>query len=203
VIYVVIGRRLRRGAKCRRLSFSQPLKDINMNNTDNNLDRDANRDPLSGAPGAHPVGVGVGAALGGAAAGAATGTVAGPIGTAVGAVVGAVVGGLAGKSVAESIDPTREDAYWRDNYTSRPYVTSNAVYDDYGPAYRYGTDAYVRSPGRRFEDAEAELGRDWNKARGQSTLEWEHARAASSDAWHRVSNSVERAVPGDSDRDGR
>ena len=26
---------------------------------------------------------------------------------------------------------------------------------------------------------------------------------ASRDAWHRLSNSIERAVPGDSDRDGR
>lgn len=174
-----------------------------MKNPDNNLDRDANRDPLTGAPGAHPFGVGVGAALGGAAAGAATGTIAGPVGTAVGAVVGAVVGGLAGKGVAESIDPTREDAYWRDNFATRPYVASGAHYDDYGPAYRFGTDAYGRYPGRRFEDSEAELARDWNNARGNSSLDWAHAKAASSDAWHRVSNSVERAAPGDSDRDGK
>ena len=70
------------------------------------------------------------------AAGAATGTVAGPVGTAVGAAVGAVVGGLAGKGIAEAIDPTVEDAYWRDNYRSRPYA-SDASYDDFGPAYAY------------------------------------------------------------------
>lgn len=173
------------------------------NNLDRDLDRDANRDPLSGTPGAHPVGVGVGAVLGGAAAGAATGTIAGPVGTVVGAAVGAVVGGLAGKGVAESIDPTREDAYWNENYTSRPYVRAGADYNDYGPAYRYGTDAYARQPGRSFEDSEAELQRGWDKARGTSTLDWDHAKNASRDAWHRVSNSVERAVPGDSDHDGK
>ena len=79
-----------------------------------------NRHPLTGAPGAHPVGTGLGAALGGVAAGAATGTVAGPVGTLVGAAIGAVVGGLAGKGIAETIDPTAEDAYWRDNYRGRP-----------------------------------------------------------------------------------
>ena len=83
----------------------------------------ANRDPLTGAPGAHPVGTAAGAVAGGLATGAAVGTVAGPVGTAVGAAVGAVVGGLAGKGIAEQIDPTVEDAYWRDNYASRPYAS--------------------------------------------------------------------------------
>ena len=174
-----------------------------MQNNENNLDRDANRDPITGAPGAHPIGVGVGAALGGAAAGAAAGTVVGPVGTLVGAAVGAVVGGLAGKGVAESIDPTIEDAYWRDNYATRPYVTSGAKYDDYGPAYKYGTDAYVRQPNRSFQDAEADLARDWTNTRGTSSLEWENAKHAASEAWHRTSNAIERAVPGDSDRDGK
>ena len=182
---------------------SQALKDYNMQNIDKNLDRDANRDPITGAPGAHPVGVGLGAALGGAAAGAVTGTMAGPVGTVVGAAVGAIVGGLAGKGVAESIDPTREDAYWRDNYTTRPYVSAGAKYDDYGPAYRYGTDAYLRQPTRSFADSETELARDWGKARGASNLDWERAKNATSDAWHRASNAIERAIPGDSDRDGK
>src|SRR5919198_17872 len=94
---------------------------------------DRNEDPISGAPGAHPVGVGVGAAAGGAATGAAVGSVAGPVGTAGGIAAGAVVGGLAGKAVAEQIDPTAEDAYWRDNYQNRPYFEQGATYDEYQP----------------------------------------------------------------------
>jgi len=170
---------------------------------DNNTKTDANRDPITGAPGSHPVGTGVGAAVGGVAAGAAAGSVAGPVGTVVGAAVGAVVGGLAGKGVAESIDPTREDAYWRDNYTSRPYVDSGASYDDYGPAYGYGVNAYSRYPGRSFDDVESDLSRDWDSSRGTSSLTWDRAKHATRDAWHRVSDTVERAVPGDSDRDGK
>ncbi len=161
-----------------------------------------NRDPLTGTSGAHPVGTGVGAVAGGLATGAAVGTVAGPIGTAVGAAVGAIVGGLAGKGIAEQIDPAREDAYWRDNYSSRPYV-SGASYDDYGPAYSYGWSSYTKYPGRKFEDVESDLSRDWSTVKGKSSLTWDRAKQATRDAWNRVSDTVERAVPGDSDRDGK
>ena len=159
----------------------------------------------------HPVATGTGAVVGGAlggvaggaAAGAAVGGMTGPVGAAVGAVAGAVVGAMAGKGAAKAVDPAVEDAYWRENYSSRPYITSGTAYDEYEPAYRYGVDAYTRYPDRKFEDVEADLGRDWNTTRGKSRLEWENAKHATRDAWHRVSNAVERAVPGDSDRDGR
>ena len=163
----------------------------------------ANRDPLTGAPGAHPIGTGVGAVAGGMAAGAAAGTVAGPVGTVVGAAIGAVVGGLAGKGVAERIDPTREDAYWRDNYSRRDYVTPGSTYDDYGPAYGYGVSSYGAHAGRKFDEVESDLSRGWDKARGKSSLSWDKAKLATRDAWHRVSDTVERAVPGDSDHDGK
>jgi hypothetical protein len=163
----------------------------------------ANRDPITGAPGSHPVGTGLGAAAGGMAAGAAAGTVAGPVGTVVGAAIGAVAGGLAGKGIAEKIDPTIEEAYWRENYVSRPYVNKSYSYDDYGPAYMYGVDNYSRYQGRKFEDIESDLGRDWQRAKGKSRLAWEDAKHATKDAFHRVSDTVERAVPGDSDRDGK
>lgn len=159
----------------------------------------------------HPVATGTGAVLGGAAggiaggaaAGAAMGGMTGPVGAAVGAVAGAVVGALAGKGAAKAADPAVEDAYWRDNYSSRPYVTSGAGYDDYGPAYRYGVDSFGRHPNRSFDEVESDLGRDWHASRANSSLEWEHAKHATRDAWHRLSDTVERAVPGDSDRDGK
>ena len=161
--------------------------------------------------GDHPAAKGVGAVVGGvtggvaggAAAGAAVGGMTGPVGAAVGAAVGAVVGAVAGKGVAKAADPIAEEAYWRDNYSTRPYVSSADKYDDYGPAYRYGVESYSRYPDRSWDEVEPELSRDWGSARGQSSLEWERAKHASRDAWHRVSNTVERAIPGDSDRDGR
>ena len=165
--------------------------------------KDANRDPITDAPGAHPVGTGIGAAAGGMAAGAAVGTVAGPVGTAVGAAVGAVVGGLAGKGVAEMVDPTAEEAYWRETYTRRPYYNKNYTFDDYGPAYRYGVDYYRDNPHSSFEHHEAAMKRDWDKRKLRSRLSWEDAKHASRDSWQRVSDAVERATPGDSDKDGK
>jgi hypothetical protein len=142
--------------------------------------------------------------VGGVAAGATTGALAGgvtgPVGAAVGAAVGAVVGAVVGKAKA---DPAVEDTYWRDNYSTRPYVESGATYDDYGPAYRHGVDAHNRYPGREFDEIDTDLGRDWQTSRGTSSLEWDRAKHASRDAWTRVKNTAERAIPGDSDGDGR
>ena len=147
----------------------------------------ANRDPITGTPGAHPVGVGIGAAVGGIAAGAAAGTLAaGPIGTVVGAAVGAVVGGLGGKAVAEHIDPTVEERYWRDAYTAEPYYKSEFAFDDYAPAYRLGAEAYGRYGDATFEEFESDLANDYQRARGTSRLEWNEARDATKAAWTRV-----------------
>lgn len=161
--------------------------------------KDQNRDPITGAPGAHPVGTGVGAG-GGGIAGAAIGTaVGGPVGAVVGAAVGAIAGGLAGKGVAEMIDPTVEDAYWRDNYSSRPYVDANSSYDDYAPAYKYGWESRTKHVGRSFDEAENDLSSGWEDVKGNSRLGWDRAKHATKDAWHKV----ERALPGDADGDGR
>lgn len=164
-------------------------------------DNDANRDPISGKPGAHPVGVGAGAAAGGAA-GAAIGSVVGPVGTVVGATIGAVAGGLAGKSAAEAANPTNptvEDAHWRSNYNKTSYYETGRAYNDYEPAYRTGYEGRTRYTGKRYEEVESDLERDYNKARGNSTLAWDNAKHATKDAWHRV----ERTLPGDADNDGR
>ncbi len=161
-----------------------------MSNPSKIYDAEPNRDPISGAPGAHPVGTGIGAALGGAAAGAVTGTAAGPLGTLVGAALGAIVGGLAGKSVAETIDPTSEDAYWRDSFTLRPYATNGDSFDEFRPAYGYGAAAFSRYPGRGFDDLEVDLARGWITERGRSNLEWARAREAARDAWLRAGGPV-------------
>jgi hypothetical protein len=151
---------------------------------------DSNPDPITGEPGAHPVGAGVGAAVAGAAAGAAAGLVAGPVGTAVGAVIGGVAGGLAGKRVAESIDPTVEDAYWRDNFAHRPYYDQKSSYEQYRPAYRYGWESRNKYAGKSFDESEAELGREWEAAKDHENLTWDKAKHATRDAWNRLEHSV-------------
>lgn len=145
-------------------------------------------------------GAALGGVAGGATAGALAGGVTGPVGAAIGAAVGAVAGAVMGKKAA---DPVAEESYWRDNHASRPYARSDLGYDHYEPAYRAGVDSWNRNPSRSFDEVEPELGRDWSRARGKSSLEWEHARPAARDAWERLSNATERAIPGDSDKDGR
>ena len=143
-----------------------------------------NRDPITGAPGAHPVGTGLGA-TGGALAGAAAGSLAGPVGTVVGLVAGAVAGGLGGKAVAEGVNPTMEDAYWRENYAKEEYVDATRSYDDYAPAYALGWSGRAER-GADFEAVEPTLAGEWKTRRGASNLEWAQARPATRAAWDRA-----------------
>jgi len=154
--------------------------------------KDSNPDAITGAPGSHPIGTGVGAAAAGAA-GAAIGSVVPGVGTAiggaVGAVVGAVAGGLAGKGVAEAINPTAEDEYWRNEHRNRPYYTPGNDYDqDYAPAYRHGYTAASQNRGKRWEDVESNMASSWDRTKDRSRLSWDKAKNASRDAWDRVTN---------------
>jgi len=168
-----------------------------MNSKDEDLKDARNEDPITGEPGSHPVGVGVGTAAG-AAAGGAMGAVGGPLGAAVGAVVGGIAGGLAGKAGGEAVNPTVEDAYWRENHSTREYYEPGHTYDqDYAPAYRLGWEGPSRY-GQDFVTSESAMRTDWEERKGSSRLDWPRAKHAVRDAWHRV----ERRLPGDADNDG-
>jgi hypothetical protein len=104
----------------------------------------------------------------------------------VGGAVGAVAGGLAGHSAAEKVNPTVEESYWRDNYSSRPYVNRSYTFDDYNPAYRYGWETRANNADRRFDEMESDLGRNWDQLKGKSRLKWDEAKHAVRDAWERV-----------------
>ena len=110
------------------------------------------------------------------------------MGTAVGEVVGEVAGGLIGKGVAESVNPSIEEHYWRSNYSSRPYVQPGSRYDEYAPAYQYGWESHGRYSGRKFDEVEGDLGRDWDRVKGKSQLKWDQAKQATRDAWDRVTS---------------
>ena len=146
----------------------------------------------------HSIGAGTGA-VGGAVAGAAAGSVAGPVGTVVGAIAGGVVGAKAGDAIAEAVNPTDYNDHFERNFRSAPYYSSGREWNDYQPAYRYGYDTYGQYRGQRFEDVEGTLERNWNEAKADSRLAWAEAKDAVRDGWHHI----ERAMPGDADRDGR
>jgi type IV secretory pathway TrbL component len=130
----------------------------------NERTKDTNPDPITGQPGAHPVGV------------------------AGGGAIGAVAGGAAGKGAAEMVNPTAEEAHWRQQ--------SGKEYDQYAPAYRYGWESAARNEyqGRRFDDIEKDLEKNWSKARGTMKTEWKDARQRTRDAFERVQNNMSPGV---------
>jgi hypothetical protein len=93
------------------------------------------------------------------------------------------------------------DRTWRDQFKTRPYFDKSMDFDrDYRPAYRYGSFLRSQNPRRNWDDStESEFGRQWDRFKGDSRLTWDRAKLAVRDAWH----GVERAIPGDADRDGR
>ena len=97
-------------------------------------------------------------------------------------------GGLAGKGVAESIDPTVEDAYWRDNYASRPYADTDWPTTNIAPLI-----STVGNPGQpsfqSWDQAERELEQGWHNAKYKTKLGWDKAKLAARDAWERVDSN--------------
>jgi hypothetical protein len=151
---------------------------------------DANLDSLTDSAAAHPVGTGVGAAGGGTIGAVIGGAVGGPVGAMVGAAIGGITGGLAGKGIAESISPAEEDAFWRDNYSSRPYAQGRS-YDDLRPAYQYGWESRCRFDSNcSWSQAESELANGWEKAKGNTRLGWHEAKDATRDAWNRIDQRI-------------
>ena len=146
----------------------------------------------------HSIGAGTGAAAG-AVTGATVGAVGGPVGMAAGAVVGGIVGAAAGDSIAEAVNPTEYREHFQREYKNSPHYSAERDWNDYEPAYQYGYQTYGEYRGKRFEDAEPELQRNWDRTRANSRLEWNDAKHAVRDGWHHI----ERAMPGDADRDGR
>lgn len=153
-----------------------------------------NSDPLTGEPGSHPVATGLGAAAA-SAAGLAIGTaVAGPVGTVIGGIVGAVAGAIGGHAAGEAIDPTVEEAYWREAHPSQPYA-SGSTFDEYREAYRVGYEnaGAVGPEIGSFEEAEPELRARYEA--GQNVLPWVKVRVATQSAWTRARTTLHRPGP--------
>jgi len=132
-----------------------------------------------------PLNIGAGAMLGGAA-GAAMGTaMTGPIGgmTGSGLAAGALVGGLVGMDARRKIDPTEQDAYWREQHPSESYAVGEP-YEIYEPAYRAGYEGYDRHSGQKFEDVEEDIREKYHSHK--AGLPWEKARPAAHAAWARA-----------------
>jgi len=146
----------------------------------------------------HSVGAGTGAAAG-AVTGAVVGAAGGPVGMVAGGVIGGILGSKAGDAIAEQVNPTEYNTYWQDKYKTTNYYTKDRDWRDYEPAYGLGYKGYATYRKEPFDKVETKLEREWNEVKGDSRLAWNEAKGAVRDGWHHV----ERALPGDFDRDGR
>ncbi|MEO5700908.1 MAG: general stress protein [Casimicrobiaceae bacterium] len=109
-------------------------------------------------------------------------------------------GGLSGGRPRTSAEwDTYEDDFRSDYETN--YASRGGTFDEYAPAYRYGLDSASSYRGRPWDDIEPNLQRDWE--RDNPGREWAQFKNAARRGWQRMSDAIERAVPGDSDHDGK
>lgn len=78
----------------------------------------------------------------------------------------------------------RSDEHFSKRFDTAPYRQGDDAFDDYRPAYRYGTYARAQYADREWDDTlAADLERGWDRARGSSRLTWERAKHAVADAF--------------------
>ena len=79
------------------------------------------------------------------------------------------------------------DSTYRSHYDSN-YASSGSSYDDYAPAYRYGTE--MRSNdlyrNRDWNDVESDLRTDWDRKNVGEPSTWERVKAAVRHGWDKV-----------------
>jgi hypothetical protein len=85
----------------------------------------------------------------------------------------------------ELVNPTVEDAYWRENFKTRAYASGD-TYDRWRAAYRYGWHSYTQHRGQPFDEVEPAMQHEWDNSKDGSLLTWEKAKDASRDAWARA-----------------
>ncbi len=92
-------------------------------------------------------------------------------------------------TTADNMGATRTSADYDDEFRSdwnTRYATMGGTYDDYAPAYRYGSTlgADTRYQGRPWEDIESNARGDWQTRYPDSN--WENFKAAVRHGWERV-----------------
>ncbi|MFC3457846.1 MULTISPECIES: YsnF/AvaK domain-containing protein [Massilia] len=81
-----------------------------------------------------------------------------------------------------------DDDYYRNHFTSN-YGTTGASYDDYAPAYSYGSEMArnQKYSGRKWDDVESDLSSDWStRAGNKAGSTWEKMKSAVRHGWDRM-----------------
>ncbi|KGF82912.1 hypothetical protein IA69_04050 [Massilia sp. JS1662] len=84
-------------------------------------------------------------------------------------------------------DDDRYRSHWNDNYSSL-----GGSYDDYAPAYRYGSDMRrdAKYRNRDWDDVESDLRTDW-ETRNPGTSTWEKFKAAVRHGWDKITPDMD------------
>jgi hypothetical protein len=92
----------------------------------------------------------------------------------------------ADRGLVRDMDFDPENTYYRTHYSSR-LQDSGLMYEDYVPAYQYGHDLRTsgRHQGRRWEEIESDVQRDWESRRPGT---WERFKNAVRHAWEEITD---------------
>ncbi|MDK6076075.1 YsnF/AvaK domain-containing protein [Massilia varians] len=84
-----------------------------------------------------------------------------------------------------------DDSYFRNHFTSN-YGSTGASYDDYAPAYSYGSQmaSSGRYTGRQWDEVESDLRTDWESRYSGGPSTWEKMKAAVRHGWDRMTGDT-------------
>lgn len=80
-----------------------------------------------------------------------------------------------------------DDSYYRNHYQSN-FASSGAAYDDYAPAYTYGSQMRSQYAGRQWDDVETDLRTNWESRSAGGASTWEKMKAAVRHGWDRMTD---------------
>jgi uncharacterized protein (TIGR02271 family) len=85
-----------------------------------------------------------------------------------------------------------DDSAFRTDWQSN-YASQGGSYDDYAPAYRYGTESRSKYQGRDWNDVETDLRSDWDTRYGSGGAStWEKFKAAVRHGWDKITPDMDR-----------
>jgi hypothetical protein len=93
----------------------------------------------------------------------------------------------AGETAAVDLGGLDEDTYYRSDW-DKNYSSLGGSYDDYAPAYRYGSESRGKYSGRAWDDVESDLRSDWDSryASNGGPSTWEKFKAAVKRGWDKI-----------------
>ena len=87
------------------------------------------------------------------------------------------------------LTPEAEAAYWRERHGKQPYAKAGS-YEQFEHAYKTGYNSYLKHSGKKFEDIESEVAKDYEQAKPGSALPWDTVRPAASSVWDRLGGVI-------------